>query len=546
MKRLKLLLGIMAMTALLAGPVALFSPYAPVVQPVMDIEDIWAIEDSRRESDVPLVTRLENHGAALAYDAQENTFYCTLGLGREEAWPDIHLTAPGAKDVQLVFVDDYSYDWCADAIRDGYPYQILAYTDEAFWYFDLVFTGLPLVMIECGQEITDLDTPAQVTFSAFGEEPAGSTANIHLRGGGTRSQEKQNYRVEFTRGENGKKTMIDLPGFGLRENILLNPMVFDETMLRDRMSWAVYGDLLGEDYDGAFGARKTAYAEVFLNDAYCGVYLMMEPMDSQEELLKAGTTHLSTDSVYRTLRIGFAGERPIVVNPTKDNAVFELRYEPAQTRQFAPFEPYLDMLAETDDETFIRKTACMDMESVARYILLRQFTGMDDNVNNNLYIWARQTEDGMKYTFVPWDLDMSWAGKKDNLGEDYECWLAFPLLDRMLVNNAGGLVELMTQRWREWRQDVFTVEHMEQLLNQFSSELENSGARWRNAERWGTPEHGEAVYELSAFAAARIEVLDLAMKMFEDPELDYPPFLSDIDPETDSYSIYGNSIAAYE
>ena len=56
MKRLKLLLGILAMTALMGATVALFSPYAPLVAPPMDIEEIWAIEDARRESDVPLVT----------------------------------------------------------------------------------------------------------------------------------------------------------------------------------------------------------------------------------------------------------------------------------------------------------------------------------------------------------------------------------------------------------------------------------------------------------------------------------------------------------
>ncbi len=539
MKRLRLLLGILAMTVLLAGTVVLFSPYAPVIQPEMDIEQIWAIEDARVQSDVPLVTALENHGVPLAYECDKNTFYCTLGLENAETWPDIHLTAPGAKGVQLVFVDDYSYDWCADAIRDGYSYQAMAYTDEAFWYFDVVFTGLPLVTIECREEITELDTPAQVTISTAGEEKTVSAANIHLRGGGTFNQEKKNYRIEFTRGENGKKNMVSLPGFGVRENILLNPMVFDETMLRERISWALYDDMFGEDDDRAFGARKNAYAEVFLNNRYCGVYLMMEPIDSQEELAKAGGSSLMTDSVYRTLRIGFVDERPVMVNPTKNTTVFEMRYEPVQAKPFAPLQEYLEMISEPDDEAFVHKTACMDMESVVRYILLRQVTGMDDNVNNNLYIWARQTTEGRKYTLAPWDLDMSWAAKRENLGEDYECWLAFYVLDRMLTCDAGGIVDLMIQRWHEWREDVFTQEHITQTLQEYAQELENSGALWRNADCWGISDYGGAVDELSAFAAARIEMLDTVMKMFEDKESGCPAFLRNIEPEADSYSIYG-------
>ena len=121
MKRISLLLMMAALLAVLAAVVLYGSPYAPVVAPVMAIEEIWEIEDAREESAAPLVTVLENHGMRLGYDAQENTFYCPIGLETGDDWPQLHLTAPGAKGVSLVFVDDYSYDWCSDALRDGYP-----------------------------------------------------------------------------------------------------------------------------------------------------------------------------------------------------------------------------------------------------------------------------------------------------------------------------------------------------------------------------------------------------------------------------------------
>lgn len=538
MKRLKLLLAILGLTGLLAGTVALCSPYAPVVQPAPEIEEIWAIEDTRKESWEPLVTALENHGNALAYDSDRNTFYCTIGLDHTEAWPDIHLTAPQAKGVKLMFVDDYSYDWCQDAVYDGYPYQVLAYTDDEFWYFDLVFTGLPLVMIECGEEITRLDTPARVTVSAFGEKAAQSTANIHLRGGGSLNQEKKNYRVEFTRGANGKKNMISLPGFGVRENILLNPMVFDETMLRDRISWALYDELLGKDYDSAFDARRTAYAEVFLNGQYQGVYLMMEPVNAQEELAKAGGSHVLTDSVYRSLRQGFVDERPVTENPIEDHAFFELRHEPDQSRQFAALEGYLDLISEMDEDAFAKKAERMDLESVVRYVLLRQIAGLDDNVNNNLYIWARHTPEGIRYTLAPWDMDMSWGNKTENLGDSNERWLAFTPMDRILRANALGAADLLAERWRQWRGDVFTQEHIAGLVQQYAAELENSGALVRNADRWETPAYS-AADELSMFASDRIEALDTAIAMFEDDSMEYPAFLEHIGPEINSYSIYG-------
>ena len=99
MRRRGLLPGMLALLALLAAAVCAGSPYVPAAQKAPeDIETIWAIEDAREESGVPLVTALEMNGVPLAYDAAENTFYCTLGLEDGEAWPELRLTAPGAKE----------------------------------------------------------------------------------------------------------------------------------------------------------------------------------------------------------------------------------------------------------------------------------------------------------------------------------------------------------------------------------------------------------------------------------------------------------------
>ena len=97
MKRLKLLLGMAALACAIGLTVKYGSAYRPVVEPVREIEEIWAIEDEREESEELLVTRLFCNGAEAAYDAESNTFYCTLGLENGEEWPKIKLTT--AKNV---------------------------------------------------------------------------------------------------------------------------------------------------------------------------------------------------------------------------------------------------------------------------------------------------------------------------------------------------------------------------------------------------------------------------------------------------------------
>jgi len=517
MKRLSILLMISALVCVMAATVYIASPYAPVVQPVAEIERIWEIEDTREESSVPLVTALENNGVPLMHDAAEDAFYCTLGLNHGDEWPDIHLTAPGAKGVELVFVDDYSYDWCADALFMGYPYQILAYTDTAYQYIQVVFTGLPMVSIESGEEITTLDTEAVVTVSAYGAQPVSSRALVHHRGGGTLDQEKKNFKIDFVRDARGRGNTVDLPGFGLREDIILNGMVFDELLVRDRLSWAVYEAMLGDEADGAFAQRKTAYAELFVGGEYRGVYLMMEPMNAQDELRKAGDAHLMEDSVYRSLIRWFAdGERPLELNPCNENSYFEMRYAPSQAQPFAGLQRYLALLTCEDDETFARMAAqSVDMESLVRYVLLRQAGALTDNVHNNMYLWARREQDGVRYAFVPWDLDMTWGKNDQKLGESFENWLAFPLADRILALNAGGAAQMMVDQWRSWRGEIFTTENIEQILMAYSEELSASGAVARNAMRWEISIDDTGGSEIVYFAQMRFEAMDRAMDQVE-------------------------------
>ena len=61
--KLRILLVMLLLAAMMAAVVVFASPYAPVVLPAPEnIEELWEIEDTREESESPLVTALTNHG----------------------------------------------------------------------------------------------------------------------------------------------------------------------------------------------------------------------------------------------------------------------------------------------------------------------------------------------------------------------------------------------------------------------------------------------------------------------------------------------------
>lgn len=521
----QLMLIILALMLALALAVILGSPFAPVAAPCPeDIETIWAIEDARTPCDGPLVTALENNGVPLAYDRETNTFYCSLGLDKGEQWPQIHLTAPGAEGVSLLFADDFTYDSCAEAVAMSNVYSLLAYTQEEYAYANLVFTGLPLLSLTAEGEITREDTPAYVEIGAYGQQAVRTNARVHKRGGLSGGSEKAGYRVEYTRGMGtGGKTVQLTPGIGQTDTLLLLPMPYDRSLMRDRLSWALYGEMKGGD--GRFGARPTAYAEVFVNDRYMGVYLMMQPFDVEAELTDGGNA--VTDSIYRTCVTYLVHDDPVSEHPFREQSGYRLFYTPDERRPFAALDTYLGLLQEQDDEAFCQKAlAHIDLEDMLRTLLLIQAGGMTDNVFNNLYIWAEQTPSGTVYHFLPWDMDLSWGMKMEDIGQQYEYWMCFPTADRLLNLNPGGRIRsALEQMWTQLRADVFSEAHIEALLAQYAHELNASGAMLRNAERWGTEDYAADGSGIAEFAGIRFALLDETIERLSEPDAPRALFL---------------------
>ena len=511
MKKLQLLAMIAALFTVLALVVVYTSPYAPVVAPVMEIEEIWAIEDSRLESDGPLVTALENHGMRLGYDREGNTFYCPIGLETGDDWPELHLTAPGARGVQLVFVDDYSYDWCSDALRDGYPYQILAYTDTEFAYFDLVFTGLPVVTISTDDAITYEDTAATVTMAS----PQGgmkARAMTHLRGAGSAFSEKKSYKIDFVHGQKDAQAIAEVPGFGQADNIILLAGVLDPSLIRDRLSWDAYA-MIAEPSE-PYGPRKTQYAEVFVNDRYAGAYIMMEPVDDGEELQKRSANAAMTDSVYRTAQLEYAGERAYVDNTMRDGSIYEIYHAPGSGHEFDALAPYLALeqlpRGEEYDAEFERLVLeHIDMESILRYYLFVQGGGMSDNVFNNMYVLAHRENGKIIYRFAPWDMDLTWGRYKDgDSGDFYHDLFSFNVVERMLEEDVPGARRMLTDMWADMRKTLFTEENIQNMVDGYVSELDASGAYMRDAILWRGEPYLADGYEIITFATEHFAILD--------------------------------------
>jgi len=464
---------------------------------LIELEDAWAIEDTREESWEPLVTAMLNHEDVLGFDYAENTFYCTLGMETGENWPEIALKARNVPEgLEIRMVDDYTYDWCSDAIREGYRYEMLAYTDTQYNYFGIVFTGLPIVSIAVDDpaSLGDEYVPARAAVSAAGHEAIDHTAMIHLRGGGFDEfkVDKKSYRLEFheidSSGKDRKKSISAL-GMEPDTDWLLIGNGSDPTCVRNQLAWILWNRWNPEE--DVHGLLHSELVEVFVNHEYKGLYQLMQRYDIEEEIEKS-QGNLHTDFVYRVItEHNIDAQRPAYQGSGLN---IELRYKPEHVsvdRAFEHVKQYAKMHGNISDEEFAGLVeAYIDIESLMSYYLFHQAADLSgDNVWNNLYIWAAREEDG-GYTLrlSPWDMDLAFTTRGWEEAQQEQAYLQMPIARRILDMDLADSREILWRIWREKRSTILTDDAVYTWFMDLEEYVNRSGAALRNSLRW----YGEA------------------------------------------------------
>ena len=492
------------------------------VGPVMEIEDAWAIEDTREERwETPLVTGMRSGDKELAYDAASNTFYCSLGIDGGDEWPELALYAgaDGAQNLSVAWIDDYSYDYRSDAIREGYRYELLAYTDTEYMYFGVVFTGLPTVTLHVSggkDALSETYIPARMSVSSEGYEAINSGIWIHTRGGGfEKARPKWSFRVEFheytDRGD--KKAARSVLGMPADTDWLLIANADDETCARNPLAWDLWHDW-NEGREN-FMLLESRMVEVFLDDEYMGIYQLMQRIDEESEIERMGG-NLATDYAARVLKRENLGEKPNIDWTDRAGFYGELRYAPqgvSAEAAFKRFDPYITMSAQSrnniPDEEFI--ALCekhIDIRSMVEYYLFVQAASLgSDNYFNNVYMWALWNGTEHVYYLSPWDMDMSFMRVFGN-GDGDNINLNYALAWRMIDLDVGGAKRIFWETWNERRRTVISDDAMYQRFLDFEEMINASGAYLRESEKWFGGAQPLSVSEVQAFAVEHLHVAD--------------------------------------
>ncbi len=485
--------------------------------PVLTEEALAALKEAREEA-YP-----EVFAGALTYDGTPipsagggATYYLTVDADLAEGWGTGTLSAK--EGVSLALRKEDTDVTLPLLMKKGQPCRVLLYTDEHYAEVDLILTSLPILIFNTDEEIGETDTAASVSMfnPRRGDIPAktvSSAAMMRIRGATSRLLLKKPYKMELYKDDfsdtNSVKLLSDLRK---DDDWVLNPVYSEEAKIREAVCWDIWKAICSYDKEGADGAVDVRYVEVIHNDAYFGLYLLMERFDEKQLNLETGDGLIKakTDrpSAAQVRQMGAFDETCVGVEkefPNPQDGVVD--------NTWTTFADYLDYSYEQVGTLFARNIdKYADRTNMLEYWLHLQVTGGWDNTWKNCYY---ATIDGKVYVF-PWDMDltfgMGWYGYRENflfqdpstLNVSYDFQTG-----RRLLKYCPGAVNQLKEMYQALKESgTLTYDAIVEIGKGYWDLIHDSGAYARDAEVWPRGNHVDDLGYFSYAVSERLRFVD--------------------------------------
>jgi len=244
---------------------------------------------------------------------------------------------------------------------------------------------------------SDHEYPAQFVFESENQSDTVSLIGFRFRGNTSRDKIKKSFKVSFNTFVAGQKY------FGL-EKLNLNAEVNDPAMMRSRLCWELYHDL-------NIPAPRSNHVEVYINEAYYGLYLNTEHIDEEFCELRFGSQGGNLYKCSYPADLGYLGSNP-------DNykvAPWETRTYELKTNEelddysdLAEFIGFLNL--SSDEELRCGLHQYFNVYAYLKVAAIDVLTGNWDGYiynQNNFYLYHNPTTDQFEY--IPYDTDNTWG-----------------------------------------------------------------------------------------------------------------------------------------
>jgi spore coat protein CotH len=338
--------------------------------------------------------------------------------------------------------------------------------------------NLPVIFLKITNAISqEVPAPCQVRVvypAGVKGEPTNEVAgNLRYHGATSMGYPKKSLKL-------GLENAAPLAGLGKKANWVLNAAYVDRSMMRHKLSYDLFLSLAQPGAPRPAAASR--FVEVFVNDKYQGVYLLMERVDRQLLGLRPFQTNDFTHAcIYKAVDHAANFGQP-------GHGGFEQREpDPARGEYWRPLDLFTRFVSTASPEVFNHPQTGivnrLDLGSAIDFHLLVLLTSNGDGITKNYMIARNGHETGPqrdKFFFVPWDYDGTFGRNWDGQPYPHDVWLSNGLFDRLMQN--ADYRKRFAARWSQLRQREFSEAT---ILGMIEANARTLGdAMKRNAQRW--------------------------------------------------------------
>ena len=330
--------------------------------------------------------------------------------------------------------------------------------------YTLYLTAFPIINIKANDSIVDEPKKAAKLTYYDHKNTIQSTIGIELRGNISQTFPKKTYDIEFWEDEKGLNNK-DVKFKDLRsdDDWILDGIYNEPLRLRSYIAsklWlSIHKPFYTDQKQKAKSGIDLFYVEVFINDAYKGLFTFSEQVD--ENLLKLKDPENETINGVLYKASGYEGATMFEKLPDFENIFphwggYEMEFPVIEYKyHWDDLYAFTDFVLNASTKDFKNKIdQKINLENTIDYYLLMNLLRATDNLGKNYYI--AQYDKNTPYFLVPWDLDGVLGtiidGRHIPTTDDI---LSNGLFDRLIKDNPKNYRDRLKTRWQNLRKKEF-------------------------------------------------------------------------------------------
>lgn len=485
------------------------------------LQDIMSGREENAES---LLTALYFNEQKLVLDIGTNTWYYSLDEARTDALDPSITFETEMENVQIV-IEDRAFT--NEVIAKNQSIRMIAYNETGYSAYMIKGTLLPIMEITHAGEVTDENTPM---YMRLYDNRADATQRVtvsdgwmHIRGGTSRSFAKNSFKLSLltkSLGENIRKNDVSLLGMRQDDDWVLYAAYNDQEKIRNVFSSNLWHESCADNNSfGLDNGVEYRYIELFMNGQYYGLYALGYKIDERQVGIDE-TNIEHPEYMYKKTYWDPEFNEDYDDEKYGDVNGYELETPESEEAWLPLREYYGNIYTANPAENSVLFDAVDVGSAIDVYIYLNLIQGADhvDNRSiHNVFLTAKWKNGKYVILYSPWDMDQAWGNIWANEGRNWcEPYGVAP--EDNYILQCGSIAELVNRqdqtiwkmivnRYWELREEKWSNEHINELIDGYEVDIYQSGAYLRDMERWPEGSYTDPEKGLSDFRQYVIERL---------------------------------------